>query len=155
MSCPKLSLSVDEIECILSMYEFDSKKVRSYVKECLEYLEYDPDYEYQFEDPSECLLEGEVDLYGQAVDRVAAFLNYGQPIIGGDEDDDDDSDDDSVIEFPIIHSAVPGAEADNSWAAAAAAIGKEEESDDDDNGGYLYNHRFRMPPCPSLAVQEC
>jgi hypothetical protein len=153
MSCPKLSLSVDEIECIMSMYEFDSKKVRFYVKECLEHLEYEADYEYQFEDPSECLLEGEVDLYGQAVDRVAAFLKYGQPIIGGDEDDDDE-DDDSVIEFPIIHSAAPGADDDNSWAAAAMS-GEDEESDEADNGGYLYNHRFRMPPCPSLAAQEC
>jgi hypothetical protein len=152
MSCPKLSLSVDEIECIMSMYEFDSTKMRSYVMECLQHLEYDPDYEYQFEDPSECLLEGEVDLYGQAVDRVAAFLKYGQPIIGGDEDDDED--DDSVIEFPIIHSAAPGAEDDNSWAAAAMS-GEDEESDEADNGGYLYNHRFRMPPCPSLTAQEC
>jgi hypothetical protein len=82
-------LTVDEIISIMKMYDLKKPTVHceyseySYVWECLKHLEFDPDYEYQFEAPPE--YEDDVcDLYGQAVDRVAAFMKYDQPIIDDD-----------------------------------------------------------------------
>lgn len=98
MSSPRLS--VEEILHIMTMYDLEGGAVfnertldgpyseRAYVWECLTHLEYDPDYVYQFEDPP---MDDDhaPDLYGQAVDRVAAFFKYNQPIIDEDFEHDD------------------------------------------------------------------
>lgn len=99
MSTPKLT--VDEMMAIMRMYDLErlerggvhcertldlkgaAYSEASYVWKSLKELEYDPYYVYQFENPPEPDIGGH-DLYGQAVDRVAAFLKYDQPIIGGD-----------------------------------------------------------------------
>jgi hypothetical protein len=91
-------LSVDEIIAIMNMYDLEradehtldnggAYSKASYVWGCLKHLEYNPAYVYQFEDPPQYNdgPDALCDLYGQAVDRVAAFLKYGHPIIVGDE----------------------------------------------------------------------
>lgn len=91
-----IKLTTEEIKSIMSIYDLegevaDFNSEAAFVLDCLQRLEYDPDYEYQFEDgpDPDDMLEGEVDLYGQAVDRVAAYLKYQEPIIDEDFEDDE------------------------------------------------------------------
>lgn len=91
-----IKLTAEEIKSIMSIYDLegevaDFNSEAAFVLDCLQRLEYDPDYEYQFEDgpDPDDMLEGEVDLYGQAVDRVAAYLKYQEPIIDEDFEDDE------------------------------------------------------------------